>query len=52
MTPRQRSARINSLRKEYQRLMLAGRTVTANKIAKELTALVCERMRFQLGKAS
>lgn len=52
MTPRQRSARINSLRKEYERLMLAGRTVTANKVAKELASLVVERMKYQLGRVS
>lgn len=52
MTPRKRSARINTLRKEYQRLLAAGRTTTANKIQKELAALVIERMRDQLGKAS
>ena len=52
MTPRQRAARINSLRREYSRLIRAGRTVTANKIHKELASLVADRMRHQLGKVA
>ncbi len=50
MTPRQRSARINTLRKEYERLVLAGRLKSANEVQRELSALVVERMRLQLGK--
>jgi hypothetical protein len=49
MTSRQRSVRINTLRKEYRRLLLAGRTITANRIAKELAGLVTERLREQVG---
>ncbi len=53
MTPRERAARIVQLRKEYRRLLLAGRTTTANKLAKELAGLVTDRLRDQLrGKSN
>lgn len=50
LTPRQRAARINTLRREYRRLLLAGRTTSANRIAKELSSLVVERMKHQMEK--
>lgn len=52
MTPRQRNARINTLRKEYMRLLMAGRTTQANRVQKELATLVIDRMREQLGKVA
>jgi hypothetical protein len=48
MTPHQRAAKINRLRREYRKTILAGRTTTANRIAKELAGLVVERIRHQL----
>lgn len=50
MTSRQRTMRINTLRKEYRRLLLAGRTVTANKLARELTVLVVDKLREEVSK--
>lgn len=47
MTRRQLTCRINTLRDEVKRLRLAGRTVCANRVERELAALVVKRMRMK-----
>lgn len=50
MTPHQRAARINKLRKELQRPSMVSRTKRRSDYERELARLVVERMKHQLGR--
>lgn len=50
MTPHQRTARINKLRKELMRPALIFRPKKANEIRKELAALVVQNLKAQIVK--